>query len=424
MRRLTLTALFLLGAGPVAAQEQARSPHGGLALECATCHQPESWTAIRIDDRFDHGATRFPLGGAHRAAPCRACHESLDFAQAPSACAGCHTDEHRGELGPDCARCHGDRSFADRVGLATAHQLTRFSLTGAHLAVDCVSCHQPRAQGQPQYVGTPTECVSCHRTEYAGAPDHAAAPYPTTCEECHRTVSWTAAGVTAHPTTPIALTGVHSGNLLACTECHVTTPYAGVARTCDGCHQDDYLATTEPPHAASGFGTDCASCHPLAAGWAGATFDHPTTPIALSGVHGPALVNCAECHTAMPYSSVPRTCDGCHQDDYLATTDPNHAAAAFASSCTDCHALVAGWTGARFLAHDGGVSIFLVYSGKHLGRWDACSDCHTLGQPYASTAALRCLDCHAEVQTDKHAGQNYTPSDCVQAGCHANGSKE
>jgi hypothetical protein len=28
------------------------------------------------------------------------------------------------------------------------------------------------------------------------------------------------------------------------------------------------------------------------------------------------------------------------------------------------------------------------------------------------------------VQTDKHAGQNYTPSDCVQAGCHANGSNE
>ena len=93
-------------------------------------------------------------------------------------------------------------------------------------------------------------------------------------------------------------------------------------------------------------------------------------------------------------------------------------------SCTDCHALVAGWTGARFLAHDGGVSIFLVYSGKHQGKWDTCSDCHTLGQPYASTAALLCLDCHAEVQTDKHAGKNYTPSDCVQAGCHANGSKE
>ena len=81
-------------------------------------------------------------------------------------------------------------------------------------------------------------------------------------------------------------------------------------------------------------------------------------------------------------------------------------------------------TGARFLAHDGGVSVFLIYSGKHQGRWDTCSDCHTPGQAYAATAALRCLDCHAEVQTGKHAGENYTPTDCVQAGCHANGSKE
>ncbi len=500
MRRLTLPALLLLAAGSLAAQEPARSPHGSLTLSCATCHQPESWTVIRISEGFDHGATAFALSGAHRAVPCRACHASLDFGSAPSDCAACHADEHRGELGPGCGSCHTDRGFADRVGMTRAHQLTRFALTGGHLAVDCVSCHQPRAQGQPQYVGTPTDCVSCHAAEYAAAPNHAAAPFPVTCEECHRTVSWSAAGVTAHPTVPVALTGVHSGNLLGCTECHTSTPYSAVARTCDGCHQDDYLATSDPPHTATGFGTDCATCHPLVAGWAGATFDHPATPIALSGVHSGNLLACTECHTTtpystvprtcdgchhadylaatdpvhgdagfgtdcaachplvagwegatfdhpttpvglsgvhsatllactdchatMPYSSVPQTCDGCHQDDYLATRDPDHAGASFSLDCTDCHGLVAGWAGARFLAHDGGVSQFLIYSGKHLNRWDDCSDCHAPGQPYASTAALRCLDCHAEVQTGKHAGENYTPSDCVQAGCHANGSKE
>ena len=425
MRRLTLPAtLLLLLAGPLLAQEQARSPHGKLAVECTACHQPDSWTAIRIGDGFDHANTGFALAAAHRAAPCRACHASLDFSQASPDCAACHDDEHRGELGPDCARCHTDRSFTDRVGMSAAHQLTRFALTGGHLAVDCVSCHQPRVQGQPQFVGTPTDCLACHRADYAAAPDHVTAPFPTTCEECHRTVSWSAAGVTAHPTAPVALTGVHSGSQLACTECHTGTPYSSVARTCDGCHQDDYAATTDPPHGATGFGTDCASCHPLVAGWAGATFDHPASPIALAGVHSSSLVSCTECHATAPYASVSRTCDGCHQDDYLATTNPSHPLAAFSTDCTACHGLVAGWAGARFLAHDGGVSEFLIYSGKHQRRWDACSDCHAPGQPYASTAALLCLDCHAEVQTEKHAGKHYTPSDCVQAGCHANGSKE
>jgi formate-dependent nitrite reductase cytochrome c552 subunit len=234
--------------------------------------------------------------------------------------------------------------------------------------------------------------------------------------------NWAGANVN-HPTTPIALTGVHSANLVSCTQCHITTPYSTVRQTCDGCHHADYVATTNPNHTAAGYSTNCTSCHQLVANWAGASVNHPTSPIALTGVHSSTAVQCAQCHTSMPYSTVKQTCDGCHHTDFTTPADPNHVMASFAVTCTDCHALVAGWTGARFLAHDGSVSLFRIYSGKHLNKWSNCGECHKLGQPYAATPQLLCLNCHAQVQTDQHRGRNYTPSDCVRSGCHINGSK-
>ena len=653
MKRLMIVCLALFVAAPLAAQERTTSPHGDLKTECAVCHRPDSWTSLQISSQFSHADFGFPLTGAHGATTCRACHTTLDFQRTSSDCTACHTDLHRGELGPNCARCHTNRSFGDHTAMTKAHQLTRFPLTGGHLAVDCIACHKPSSQGQMQFVGTPTTCATCHQAEYNTAPSHVAARYPTTCEGCHSTVVWNSASLGAashpttpialtgvhganlinctqchttqpystvqqtcdgchhadylgakdpdhvagnfpttctschglvagwlgakfdhptspvaltgahspnlvtctqchttmpystvkqtcdgchhaeyvattspshvaagystdcaschqvvanwagaslnHPTTPIALTGVHSANLLTCAQCHTTTPYstvpqtcdgchhnayvaakdpdhvagnfsvtctqchglvagwlgatfshpttpialtgahsanlvtcaqchtsmpyAAVQRTCDGCHHQEYVATTNPNHAAAGYSTDCATCHQAVANWAGATLNHPTTPIALTGVHSSTLVQCAQCHTTMPYATVQRTCDGCHHAEFTTTTDPNHVMANFSVTCTNCHGLVAGWTGARFTAHDGSVSQFRIYSGKHQGKWGNCAECHRLGQPYASTPSLLCLNCHGDVQTDEHRGKNYTPTDCVRSGCHANGSK-
>ena len=805
MRHLTLLGLVVLLAGPLAAQERTTSPHGDLTTECTVCHQSKSWSTIQVSSTFDHGKLGFPLTGAHGATACRSCHVSLNFKSASTSCSACHTDDHRGEFGTNCARCHTTRSFTDRDAMAKEHQLTRFPLSGSHLATDCAACHKPSPQGQMQFLGTPTTCVSCHQTNYNVAPNHVASRYPTTCDGCHSTVAWNAANLGAgnHPVAPIALTGVHSANLINCTQCHTTTPYSSVQtacvachqtayngakdpdhvvanfpttctdchglvagwlgakydhptapvtltgahspnlvtcsqchttmpystvkQTCDGCHHAEYVATSNPSHTATGYGTDCASCHQvvanwagasvnhastpialtgvhssnlvtctqchtttpystvkqtcdgchhtdyvgakdpdhvagnfsttcttchtLVAGWAGATFNHPTAPVALTGAHSPNLVTCAQCHTSMPYSTVKQTCDGCHHADYVATsnpnhtsagygtdcaschqvvanwagasvnhpstpialtgvhsanlinctqchtttpystvqttcdgchhtdyvgakdpdhiaanfsttcttchsltagwlgatynhptspialtgahsinlvncsqchttmpystvkqtcdgchhadyvattnpnhtaagystdcsschqvvanwagatfnhptapialtgvhsttavqctqchttmpystvkqtcdgchqaeftatTDPNHVAASFSLQCTTCHALVAGWTGAKFLAHDGSISQFRIYSGKHLAKWSQCSECHRLGQPYAATPSLLCLNCHGQVQNDTHRGMNYTPSDCVRSGCHANGSK-
>jgi hypothetical protein len=302
------------------------------------------------------------------------------------------------------------------------HPSTPIALTGVHSAnlINCTQCHTTTP-----YSTVKTTCDGCHHTDYVGAkdPDHVAGNFSTTCTTCHGLVSGWLGATFNHPTSPIALTGAHSSNLVNCSQCHTTMPYSTVKQTCDGCHHADYVATTNPNHIAAGYSTDCSSCHQVVANWAGATFNHPTSPIALTGVHSTTAVQCTQCHTTMPYATVKQTCDGCHHTEYVTTTDPNHAGASFSTTCTTCHALVAGWAGAKFLAHDGSISQFRIYSGKHLAKWSQCSECHRLGQPYAATPSLLCLNCHGQVQNDTHRGKNYTPSDCVRSGCHANGSK-
>ena len=287
MRHFTLLGLVVLLVGPLAAQERTTSPHGTLTTECTVCHQSKSWTTIQVSSQFDHGKFAFPLTGAHGATTCRSCHVSLNFKSASTSCSSCHTDNHRGEFGTNCARCHTTRSFTDRDAMAKEHQLTRFPLSGGHLATDCAACHKPSAQGQMQFLGTPTTCVSCHQMNYNVAPSHVASRYPTTCDGCHSTVAWNAANLGAgnHPVTPIALTGVHSANLINCTQCHTTLPYSTVQTACVACHQPAYNGAKDPDHVAAKFPTTCTDCHGFVAGWLGAKYDHPTTPVALTGAH-------------------------------------------------------------------------------------------------------------------------------------------
>jgi len=390
MHRLVLPGLALLCAASLQAQERTHSPHGDLKMACATCHSASGWTPVHVSRTFDHSKFGFTLTGAHSSTTCRACHRDLDFKGVKADCVACHEDKHRGELGVTCNRCHTTRSFLDREVMVNAHRLTRFPLQGGHLALDCSSCHKAGAQGSMQFVGTQTECVSCHRTDYNSAPNHVASNFPTGCQECHNQVAWSRVGGLAaanHPTSPIALTGVHANRL--CADCHLTgQAYAAVRRTCDGCHQTDYASAKDPDHVAAGFPVTCADCHALVPGWLGATYaSHPTTPIdPKQGAHG--AVTCTQCHTTSPYSTVAKTCDGCHHTDYVATTDPNHAGAGFSTDCASCHKVVAGWTGATF-NHPASP---LALTGPHAMPPRGCQDCHAT-TTYASVPKT-CDGCH------------------------------
>ena len=142
------------------------NPHGDLKVECATCHSPEGWTPARISPSFDHAQFGPRLEGAHESLKCASCHKSLLFKQTSTACADCHQDPHSGELGDKCARCHSTRSFSERSVMEKEHALTRLPLTGAHVTLDCESCHGASQDGHLDFNGLSSECASCHKSTW------------------------------------------------------------------------------------------------------------------------------------------------------------------------------------------------------------------------------------------------------------------
>lgn len=335
-RRTVALLILSLPAAAAAAQEGTRSPHGALRIECAACHQPDSWTTIRITPQFDHSQFGFALQGAHARSPCRACHVSLDFAGARRDCVACHEDLHRGELGTDCTRCHTPRSFLDRTAMVQEHAQTRFPLDGSHLLADCRACHAAASSGQLSFVGQPTRCEACHITRYA---------------------------------------------------------------------------TATPDHRTVGFSTDCADCHSTM-DWARARFDHNQAGFPLTGAH--SSLTCDQCHRGYVFSDgVP--CVDCHQSDYDGTSNPNHTSVGIPTDCAACHGTTT-WDGARF-DHDGW---FPIYSGRHRGAWNSCSDCHTTGD----FSQFTCTRCHSQAQMDEHhkevSGYGPAPTDCIR--CHPQGN--
>jgi len=400
MRGLISLGLALLAA-PLPAQERTRSPHGDLKMECMTCHTSSGWSPVNVAKSFDHSKFGFALAGAHATTSCRSCHVSLDFHGTSRDCASCHRDVHQGELGSDCSRCHTPRSFIDRSGMARAHQLTRFPLSGSHLTVDCETCHVPTAQGHMQFVGTPVQCAACHQTQYQAAkdPDHTAGGFPEDCSQCHATTVWANARFN-HDAAGFPLTGAHRA--VTCAQCH-TAGTSSASTACAACHQQDYAGTTDPAHAAAGFSTDCQTCHSTTA-WTGSGFNHDGTGFPLTGAH--RSVSCAQCHAGGVYSGTSTTCVGCHQQDYNATDNPGHVAAGFPTTCETCHTTT-GWTGATF-----NHTWFRV---PHHGV-QTCTQCHAT----TNYAQFDCTSCHRQSSTDgDHRGVTgyvYNSTNCYA--CH------
>jgi hypothetical protein len=392
---------------------RVENPHGSFHEACELCHDPRGWKPAHVGPKFDHSKYGFPLTGAHAAADCMACHQTLEFKQPKYLCQSCHQDPHRGEMGTDCAHCHSARSFVDRAPMVRAHQLTSFPLTGSHAALDCESCHRPAAQGQMQFVGTRAECQSCHMKVYDATrnPDHRAGGFPTDCSQCHRTLTWNNASFD-HARTAFPLTGAHRN--ATCLECHGDGVYAGKPTACVSCHQTDFNNTNAPSHTAEAFPTTCQTCHSTTA-WSPATFNHNTTAFPLTGAH--VAATCNQCHGDGVYAGKSTACDACHHPDYLSATNPNHSSAGFPTACQTCHN-TAAWSPSTF-AHD--ASWFRIYSGRHAGMWTLCSTCHTVATDFS---VFTCLSCHphdSKTQTDSDHnrvnGYSYDSPSCYR--CHS-----
>ncbi len=283
---------------------------GTLGEECSRCHEGGQWPAVR----FDHaGDTKWPLRGKHaNLATCEGCHPGRRYDGTPTSCgaAGCHKadDVHQGQLGSGCERCHRE----DGATLFQHNRDAKFKLENKHAPLLCASCHKSIA-----FKPVRSDCVGCH-----AEPAVHRGRYGTDCERCHSTKSF--ADIAAlHDVGDFSLTGAH--DQLACASCHPRgEARRGSGNLCITCHRkDDIHRNALSPR--------CGECHNQRA-FSPARFDHLSVGCGLTGLH--ATLPCADCHRNGNYGAVSPTCVGCHRNDALRVSAPDHRALI---ECGECH---------------------------------------------------------------------------------------
>ena len=316
---------------------------------------------------------------------------------------------HGSDFKVSCNTCHSSSGWQlDTSIYSFDHNKTKLALTGQHTAVNCRQCHKSLV-----FTEAKTECNECHIDVHQ-------ATTGADCERCHTPASWLVNNITGiHQTGRFPLLGAH--RTADCYDCHksetlVRFDVPGV--NCIDCHRTEYMSTTNPNHAVAGFSEDCSSCHPVNGfSWTGAGFNHNFFPL----TQGHSALNCSACHTTGNYSDVSPDCYSCHQADFIGTTNPSHQTMGFPTTCITCHTLSPGWKPALFKDHDN--NSFPIYTGRHNGTWDSCTECHTNPSDYSQ---FTCLTCHEHNQTsmdnehDEVGGYSYNSTECLR--CHPRGN--
>ncbi|MBK9104520.1 MAG: hypothetical protein IPL92_08105 [Saprospiraceae bacterium] len=379
------------------------------STDCATCHNETDWSSAQYTDHDDQ---YFPIySGAHEGVwdQCTECHTNTNN-YAIYTCTTCHAntetgDQHTGVGGyyyesTACLACH---PTGDSQG-SFDHQTSNFPLTGAHLNVDCASCH---ASG---YQNTPTACEACHTPDYnqSSNPSHTSLGLPMDCATCHTTQpDWNPASFDIHDQYYV-LSGAHAIIADQCVTCH-NGDYNNTPNTCVGCHQQDYNETTDPSHIALNFSTDCATCH-NETDWSSAQYtDHDDQYFPIySGAHNGVWDQCTQCHTNTNNYSI-YTCTTCHEN--TETGDQHIGVGGYyyeSSACYACHP-----TGDSQGSFDHQTSNFPL-TGAHLNV--DCVSCHASGYQNTPTA---CEACHTP-DYNQSSNPSHTslglPMDC--ATCH------
>jgi len=152
---------------------------------------------------------------------------------------------------------------------------------------------------------------------------------------------------------------------------------------CYYCHRTHYEGTTNPNHTANNFPTKCDTCHRAA-----------------TGAWRPA--------SSFNHAGITSGCYDCHKAKYDSTTNPNHTASNFPTTCEQCHR-TNSWRPATF-SH---TKFPLV--GVHATL--QCSVCHQGGK-YTGLSS-DCYSCHKAkydaTTNPNHATAGYS-TDCTQ--CH------
>jgi hypothetical protein len=298
-----------------------KDPHQNkFGLNCQQCHNEESFLIIKGGEKFDHNKTSYKLEEKHVLVNCKACHKTkftdpLKF----KLCTDCHSDYHKRQfakngVSPDCSKCHNVKGFTLFSYTMEQHNLGKFPIQGAHLAIPCTDCH--KKQQVWNFRGIGISCKECHKDIHQNI--IASRYYPeANCKICHNDVRWT--DVTFdHSKTDFILTGAHVNQ--NCRVCHISKTssgnnqpkFSGLAKNCSDCHKDNHYRQFEK----SGK-INCTECHNTD-NWKASKFDHGNTAFKLDGKH--INVPCAKCHKPqqegsnfyVKYKLKVFTCESCH----------------------------------------------------------------------------------------------------------------
>ena len=316
-----------------------RSPNhaaAGFATTCETCHRADRHELE--GGGFNH-ASAFALVGLHATQPCASCHKNGVYKGTPRDCVGCHLADYQRTTSPN----HAASGFATTC--EACHRATDTSWTGSGVQPrEHLRARRPARDAAvrelPQERRLQGHAARLRRLPPGRLPAHdQSEPRGGGIRDDLReraTGRPTRAGRAAafnHAST-FALVGLHATQ--PCASCHKNGVFKGTPRDCVGCHLANYQRTTNPNHAASGFPTTCEACHRATDTSLDAAAPSTTrASFPLVGLH--ATQPCANCHTNGVYKGTPRDCVGCHLANYQRTTNPNHAAAGFPTTCDACH---------------------------------------------------------------------------------------
>jgi hypothetical protein len=282
---------------------------GSRGNDCAKCHSTKEWKAAKFDHLKETG---FDLLGAHARIDCLSCHRSGNYKdEIPKDCNGCHQadDSHGARFGPKCDDCHETDQWHPVTYDHAAK--THFALVGAHLALDCHTCHTAVAATQK----LATDCVGCHRSE-----DPHGGKLKGGCETCHGQTSWRGDLAFDHDLSEFPILGLH--RVVSCAQCHATEAFAATPKACVDCHSHDDVHK-------GGLGKNCENCH-SPNGWPLWAFDHAKEAhFALVGAH--AKLQCAQCHREPPGTvKMSQQCAACHNKD-------DRHLGQYGAQCDRCH---------------------------------------------------------------------------------------
>jgi hypothetical protein len=259
------------------------------------------------------------------------------------------------------------------------------------------------------------------------------------CSLCHGGGAWSPASINPefdHDTRGFKLHGNHRS--VECLACHQSLEFDQAEQACSSCHSDVHLGE---------LGTDCQQCHTATSfiNRSKMARNHLLTNFPLDGAHRTA--DCESCHSSVgggttQFTNLPIDCNQCHLVDYLATTDPDHQAGGFPTSCDDCHS-VRSFTPAGF--NHNTLTAGMQCQECHLDNYQAttdpdhqaedfpleCQACHSTRAwrpasfDHAQIGNAQCQDCHLDeylAVTDPDHQAGGFPLDCMD--CHSTNAWE